>query len=322
MLPRSLKGQMLLAIALALLVAQAISAALLYRALEERREAALVGIAAFRLVGDPRERAPRPPGVRRPDRERLRVELLPRSPLRPGEERNGRAERALAEVLAREGVAFADVVVIERPVAGDLRAQRWVERRHARQLGQNQERPKSLILAAIHRPDGRWLLARVLVPSEGGSLLGSLVGQALLIYAVLVGAVALLLRQITRPLAALTRRMERFAETRDSAGPLVPAGPDDVRRLMAAHNAMEARIVALLDEKDVMLGAIGHDLKTPLAALRVRIESVDDDAERGRMAAVIEDINQSLDDILTLARVGRPSDPAEPTELAALAGAV
>ena len=39
-----------------------------------------------------------------------------------------------------------------------------------------------------------------------------------------------------------------------------------------------------------MLGAIGHDLKTPLAALRVRIESVEDDAQRARMAATIEDI--------------------------------
>ena len=46
------------------------------------------------------------------------------------------------------------------------------------------------------------------------------------------------------------------------------------------NNALEARIAALLDEKDVMLGAIGHDLKTPLTALRVRIESVEDDAER------------------------------------------
>jgi signal transduction histidine kinase len=67
-----------------------------------------------------------------------------------------------------------------------------------------------------------------------------------------------------------------------------------------------------------MLGAIGHDLKTPLAALRVRIEAVEDDTERGRMAAGIEDINRSLDDILSLARVGRPSDPLERAELSAL----
>jgi signal transduction histidine kinase len=67
-----------------------------------------------------------------------------------------------------------------------------------------------------------------------------------------------------------------------------------------------------------MLGAIGHDLKTPLAALRVRIESVENDAERERMAATIEDIVRSLDDILSLARVGRPSDPLERSELSAL----
>ena len=67
-----------------------------------------------------------------------------------------------------------------------------------------------------------------------------------------------------------------------------------------------------------MLGAIGHDLKTPLAALRVRIESVEDEAERAKMAATIEDIARSLDDILSLARVGRPGDPLELTDLTAL----
>ena len=85
---------------------------------------------------------------------------------------------------------------------------------------------------------------------------------------------------------------------------------------------MEARIAALLDEKDVMLGAIGHDLKTPLAALRVRIESVEDDVERSRMASSIEDITRTLDDILSLARVGRPSDQPENTEIAALTASV
>ena len=144
----------------------------------------------------------------------------------------------------------------------------------------------------------------------------------LLLFALLFGAIALILGQITKPLAALTTRIERFAAKQDAAGPLEPRGPDDVRRLIVAHNAMEARLSAMLDEKDVMLGAIGHDLKTPLAALRVRIESVDDAAERGKMARTIEDITRSLDDILSLARVGRPSDPLEPADLGALVAQV
>ena len=71
-----------------------------------------------------------------------------------------------------------------------------------------------------------------------------------------------------------------------------------------------------------MLGAIGHDLRTPLASLRVRVESVDDDADRARMAETIAEMNRMLDDILSLARLGRPSEPPTEVDLAALVDAV
>jgi signal transduction histidine kinase len=160
------------------------------------------------------------------------------------------------------------------------------------------------------------------IPARDPWLLVTLIAQTLFIYAVLVGAIALILRRIARPLAALTSRVDQFARTRESTNQIEPEGPADVRHLIEAHNAMEQRITTLINEKDVMLGAIGHDLKTPLAALRVRIESVEDDAERDKMAKTIEDITRSLDDILSLARVGRPSDPVEPTELAALVASI
>ena len=319
--PRSLQGQLLFAIAIALLVAQGLSAALVYRSQIERREGALVNAAAFRLAD----------AVQRPDRawpghgwrgERMRVERLEATPQRPGEQRDSHAETVLGEILAREGVAFTHAVVIERPVAMDDPAQRWMAAHRNRVPMRMHGGAHDLLVAGIRQPDGSWLHARVLVPSGERRVLSTMLLQALFTYALLVGAIALVVRRITRPLATLTGRMERFAGTRDNDPPLTLEGPDDVRRLIAAHNALEARIAALLDEKDVMLGAIGHDLKTPLAALRVRIESVEDDAERGKMAATIEDIVRSLDDILSLARVGRPSDPLEPTELGALAAAV
>ena len=166
-----------------------------------------------------------------------------------------------------------------------------------------------LLVAALQaKPQGDWSIARVPMREREPRAPSGILLQTLVLYVILVGGLALLLRRITRPLAALTARMEGFTRAREFAGQLEPSGPDDTRRLIEAHNAMEARVAALLDEKDVMLGAIGHDLKTPLAALRVRIESVEDEAERGRMARTIEDIARTLDDILSLARVGRPSD--------------
>ncbi|MEI6643422.1 MAG: ATP-binding protein [Novosphingobium sp.] len=324
--PRSLQGQMLLAIALALMIAQGLSAALMWRMQHERHFAGLVNYAAFSLLGrNPRAplgppSPPGPPGeppeigFRMPRPLRVQEEL--RAPQIAGDRRRPEIEHALRQVLEAQGVDAARLFVAERDPARDPVIAAWLATRgFARPPGA--PRPQ-LIIAAIGRADGTWLTARLLAPRTERAMLATLVIQTLFIYLVLVGAVALILRRIARPLKALTAQVEAFARSRAPAGQLAPEGPDDIRGLIVAHNAMERRVGALLDEKDVMLGAIGHDLKTPLAALRVRIEAVEDDIERGRMAAGIEDINRSLDDILSLARVGRPSDPLEPTELSAL----
>jgi signal transduction histidine kinase len=321
--PRSLLGQMLLAVAAALLLAQAISAVLLYRAQEARREFGAVNGLAFQLVAEPRidyrssELRGRLGDTGRMWR-RLRLQDTLHSPLRPGEQRQPQREEQLRQILLEQGVAIGDLVVTTRPVHDDPYV---VSRLQERSRWRSDEDWKNgdLIVAGLRKQgDTHWLIARVPVPEPEPRALGSVIMQTLLLYVVLVGGLGLLLRRITRPLAALTRRLETFAETRETDGQLEPSGPEDTRRLIAAHNAMEARIAGLLDEKDVMLGAIGHDLKTPLAALRVRIESVSDDVERERMARSIEDITGTLDDILSLARVGRPSDPLEQTDLGAL----
>jgi signal transduction histidine kinase len=322
--PRSLQGQLLLAVALALLLAQAISAALLYRAGAERREAALVHAAAIRLFAAQHEQGMLAHLGRHPPEfvaaaRRLKVDRAAQSPLREDEPRRSQAEDELRDILSSQGIAPHLVQVVYRPLREDPRLARHAAHR-AELLGHHPpRRDRRMMLAAVQLDKGKgWLVVRMPVPPGDRALSATLIAQTLLLYALLVGAIALILGRMTRPLAALTARLDRFAATRDVSGQLAPQGPDDLRRLIVAHNEMEQRIAALLDEKDVMLGAIGHDLKTPLAALRVRIECVEDDGERAKMAGTIEDIARSLDDILSLARVGRPSDPREPAELAAL----
>ena len=324
--PRSLRGQVLLAIALALFLAQGLGALLLYRAQHERIEGALVHNAAFRLIvaakGEPDEPPLRLPGhLGRGHRlPGGRIEITDHSPLRAGEVREAQQEGELRQVLAEQDVPVAELVVLHRPIRDDARA---LARYRMVNSDDRRPPPDDVLIAGLRQPSSpQWLVARVFIPPAERLMLQSLLGQTLFIYAVLVGAMWLLLERITRPLAALTRRLEHFAKTRDADGQLAPEGPDDIARLIVAHNAMEWRISALLDEKDVMLGAIGHDLKTPLAALRVRIETVEDAAERQRMAATIEDITRTLDDILSLARVGRLTDAMEMTELSALVASV
>ncbi|HEY7807381.1 MAG TPA: ATP-binding protein [Croceibacterium sp.] len=320
-LPKSLLGQVLLAVALALLVAQGISAVLLYRASEQRREMGYANFLAFQLVAQPQIDIRQNTRNGGQQSRQLRVEHTPNYPLRPGETIDTHRVALLRSVLTEQGVVPAKLVVAQRKVADDPYVSERMRQRP--DLQQQPDWSQDEVVAGLMRPgEKEWTVARFPLNGSEPRSVRNLIAQTALLFLVLVGLLALLLRRITHPLAALTRRLETFAQTRETDGQLEPSGPEDTRRLIAAHNAMEGRIAALLDEKDVMLGAIGHDLKTPLAALRVRIESVEDRVERERMAATIEDIARTLDDILSLARVGRPTDPLEITDLTALVASV
>lgn len=332
--PRSLLGQTMLALALALLGAQAIYATLLYRAADERREAALLNAAAFELISGPYRLAGltgrRLPGAQlrefraggRAVPRPLRYRLSATAPIAAGERRARSHEAQLGEVLSRQGIAVAELAIVERPALRDpevaaalVQSPRWRERILA-------VSPDVLVVALKRSGANVWEVVRLPVPRMERGVIASLLVQTLILFAVLMAILYGVLRRLTGPLAILTRRTADIARPGAASQPLEPQGPDDVRQLIAAHNAMEARIGGMLAEKDVMLGAIGHDLKTPLAALRVRIESVDDDAQRARMAATIEDITRTLDEILELARIGRAANPPERAAILALADAV
>ena len=155
------------------------------------------------------------------------------------------------------------------------------------------------------------------------ALIWRLIAQTLILYAIVLVPVLWIGRRISRPLRTLAQRgaqLRARARTTPLARGTRPAAT--CATVIAAFNALRLRVTAMLDEKDRMLGAIGHDLRTPLAALRVRIESVEDDTDRARMADTIDEMNRTLDDILSLARLGRPSEPPTEVDLAALVDAV
>ena len=335
LLPRSLFGQVMLAMAVALLVAQAISTTLLYRAAEQRRELALANAAAFQLVTGQARAEGRRDGVRprfgRDDRREFRGPRLPRrlrysesdtSPLSAVDIRLSDRETALREVLEAQGIAVEQLVVARRATSADPLIAN-ASKRFPRLAARLRDAPREMLVVGLRQQGSdTWQVARLPIPPRDGSIMRTLVFQTVVLFIVLFGLLWFVLRRITRPLAALADSTRRFGGIGHPETPVHPTGPDDVRDLIEAHNAMQARIGAMLDEKDVMLGAIGHDLKTPIAALRVRIESVEDPAARSKMVDSIEDITRTLDEILALARVGRADAPPERTDIGALVASV
>jgi signal transduction histidine kinase len=182
-------------------------------------------------------------------------------------------------------------------------------------------RASQSMLFSVQLPDGRWLNARLGVPGQPPLVTPELVLATLLLYLFVLSAAIFIALRLARPLDDLTRAAEAFGGRNEPVA-VEPRGPADLRNAIQAFNAMNRRVVDLLEEKDRTLGAIGHDLRTPLASLRIRAESVQPEKDRERMIATIEEMTATMEDILTLARVGRSREPFELTDVSAVASEV
>ena len=157
------------------------------------------------------------------------------------------------------------------------------------------------------------------IAAGGNRLSGFLVWQTLSLYLLLLIPIMVIAYRAAAPLRDLTRAARGNPALRDTT-PLEEEGPSDVRDLIAAFNAYRTRIATMLSDKDRMLGAVGHDLRTPLASLRVRVEGVEDDSLRDKMIASIDEMTAMLSDILALARSGAGTETQERIDLRALVG--
>jgi signal transduction histidine kinase len=309
---------MLLLIGAALLVAQAVNFAFILNEQQKLSLARSEGPAIGRFTQATSVIAATPP----PGRAMLlsahhrghsaAYRLVPQSAIdRDGLERD-------PEIEARLASALRDARVPVRAVRAASPMRVW--RMHG-PPGHAHHEARRLLLLAAQLDDGSWLDARFDAPRADRWLIHRLVLATAMLFFLVFGAAWWIARRLARPLRDLTRAAEGF-RGHAPAEPVEPSGPSDLRRAVEAFNAMNRRTLALLDEKDRMLGAIGHDLRTPLASLRIRAENMGPEEERERLAATVEEMAATLEDILTLARTGRAREAVRPVDLAALADAV
>ncbi|WHU03740.1 MULTISPECIES: sensor histidine kinase [unclassified Sphingomonas] len=336
--PRSLTGQIALLVAVALFLAQAINFGLLVRERQNARFAQVIVPTVTRLIDaaerlgtpvNPRPAPPLPPGPAgrqdghdRDGRERRqtrggRVDFVPANPIPAELGRRADIERDLRRGLTDGGVQVGQVIAVVRPIDDSRPLLKRMDPARAERL----RRLGAELMIAVELPGKGWLSLSSAWPRSERALIWQLLAQTLILYIVVLVPVLWAGHRIARPLRKLAAAASAFHPGED-ADPVEESGPSDVRAVIAAYNALSTRVTAMLDEKDRMLGAIGHDLRTPLAALRVRIESVEDEEDRARMADTIDEMNHTLDDILSLARLGRPSEPATDVDLSALIDAV
>jgi signal transduction histidine kinase len=311
LLPKSLVGQMAVLIGIALLLAQLASFAYVLTQRHQFNRAEIDAPAIIRFTSTAADYVQAVPEFRAlvlsdASRRGSHYELANKSGVGASLQRRDDTEDRLRQSLSSAGVSISEVRAAIDP------------RPPVRRPQDRSRRPFQAMLLSGRLSDGHWLNARLLVPGQPPLITPELAVGTLLLYVFVLLAAVLIALKLARPLRELTEAAEAF-RGRNQPITVNPSGPADLRNAIIAFNAMNERVVKLLEEKDRTLGAIGHDLRTPLASLRIRAESVEPEEDRERMIATIEEMAATLEDILTLARSGRSGEQFEQTDVSKLA---
>ncbi len=179
--------------------------------------------------------------------------------------------------------------------------------------------------ARVRLDDGRWLAAATLRPHAQTQHRRFLV--ILLVLAAVVAAGCYpLARGITRRLEALQDGVARWGDGDLSARAPVE-GSDEVAAVAQRFNDAAQRIEQLVDTQRRMLASASHELRSPLARVRLALDLAAEEPDASARAALVVDAGADVDeldalieDLLLAARLDQPARPVAraPVELASL----
>jgi signal transduction histidine kinase len=157
-------------------------------------------------------------------------------------------------------------------------------------------------LAALRLSDGRW----VVVSSDRHRPPGLtwLLNLALLAGLIAAGAYPVA-RGITRRIERLTARVDDFGGGALHARAEVE-GRDEVARLAERFNHAADRIETLLASQRSLLASTSHELRSPLARLRMAVELLGERADpklRAQVERDVSDLDAALDELLAVSRL-------------------
>ncbi len=170
--------------------------------------------------------------------------------------------------------------------------------------------------AVVRLADGSWLeveLASFNVLSAEQRMLhayAAAIGLALLL------AVGFAVHSVSAPVAALAKSVSRLDLEKDPPA-LSASGPREVRQLADALDEMAARTRDAFRQRTLALGALSHDLMSPIARLRLRTEDIPEEVG-DPIRRDLAEMETMVADVLAYLRGGHAGEAIRPLAVTAL----
>jgi signal transduction histidine kinase len=174
---------------------------------------------------------------------------------------------------------------------------------------EGENRPVSVIdtgegepVAALTLDDGRWMLFSYPKPMGPPPELAIAAAAWLTLFVIGIVVVALIMAyRVTRPFVMLDEAVRSVGP--DGVLPHTPeVGSGEARRTAAALNALSDRLRAAMESRMRLVAAAGHDFRTPMTRMRLRVEFMPDDEERDRWLADLDELDAIADSAIKLVR--------------------
>jgi signal transduction histidine kinase len=126
-----------------------------------------------------------------------------------------------------------------------------------------------------------------------------------------------IVRRLTQPLRALAVAASGLSADLDQP-PLPESGPSEVASAARAFNAMQRDLRRMIETRTTALAAVSHDLRLPLTRLRLRIESLRDASLRNAIESDVADMERMVENTLQFLRAGKTNERPVMLDLNAL----
>jgi signal transduction histidine kinase len=179
---------------------------------------------------------------------------------------------------------------------------------------------QSIVSGGLRLSDRSWLYFSMKDSPGGLVFAAGRIGLALIPAIALLIISGLLINRTLTPLRRLARATDRIGL--DEQIVLPEEGTVEVRNLIRAFNEMQQRINRLIDDRTETLAAVGHDLRTPIARLQLRVDGIGDADLRSSIAGDVTEMGAMVTSLL--AYLGGERDPEKPVtaDLAVMAATV
>jgi signal transduction histidine kinase len=152
-----------------------------------------------------------------------------------------------------------------------------------------------ILVIQVEISSNEWFYLAAVLPAPYGSLESSFMDNKQLFFLALSAIILLIFTWlVVRSEIKPIKNLAKAATLMDSKlyiPEVKEEGSSELKAAVHAFNKMNRRVKSHLREREMLFGAISHDLKTPLASLKLRTEMLENDETRKKFQKLLNDFD-------------------------------